>query len=88
MRCTVEKIPLIINKIIYTYDKSEPSSIKQDRNDKVPADTMDSLFMSRFEPLVDDKSTQEKMNNSPDPFNPEGYILLLLKKIGVCQLFR
>ena len=54
-----------------TYDESKPDGAQDNRDNKVPANTMKSSFMSIFEPLVDHKTTQEDVDKSPQVFNPE-----------------
>lgn len=53
------------NKVTQTYDESKPDGAQDNRDDKVPANTMKSCFMSIFEPLIDDKTTQKDVDKGP-----------------------
>jgi len=48
----------------------KPNSIQDTGNNKVPANTVDSNFMRRFKPLVDDEASQKDVDDRPDIEDP------------------
>lgn len=61
-----------------TYDESEPDGAQDNRDDKVPANTMKGSLMGIFEPLIDDKASQEDVNKSPQVFDPERFMMMMI----------
>lgn len=56
-----------------TYPQRKPNGIQDAGNNKVPANTMDSNFMSRLKPLVDYETSQKDVDNRPDIKDPMSY---------------
>lgn len=55
------------------YQETKPDGTKDDRDNKVPAYAMNGSFMCWFSPLIDNKTTEEEVNKSPNIRNPIGY---------------
>lgn len=51
--------------------QGEPSSVEENGENKVPANTVDSRLMGRFKPLVNDETAKQKVDDSPDVGDPE-----------------
>lgn len=73
------------DKIGPTYQESQPGWTKQDGNNKVPSDTVNSSLMSGFEPLVDDETAKEEVDEGPDVFNPVSYSMVM--NTTICLLY-
>lgn len=43
---------------------------------------MKGSFMGIFEPLINDKASQEDMNKGPQVFDPEGFMMMVLALHG------
>lgn len=51
----------------------------------MPSDTVNSSLMSGFEPLVDDETAKEEVDEGPDVFNPVSYSMVM--NTTICLLY-